>query len=59
MRNFSLSVAGVFAFAAILTVPTYISIRSEQKVEMKATEVVEDDPVEETPVEEESIETYE
>ena len=59
MRNFSLSVAGAFAFVAILTVPTYISIRSEQKAEMKATEVIEDDPVEETPVEEESIETYE
>ena len=59
MRNFSLSVAGVFAFVAILTVPTYISIKSEQKAEMKATEVVEDNPVDDNPVEEELIETYE
>ena len=59
MRNFSLSVAGVFAFVAILTVPTYISIHNEQNMEMKASEVEEDDLQEETPIEEEDLKTYE
>ena len=59
IRNFSLSVAGVFLFVAALSVPTYISIHNEQKMEMKASEVEEDDLQEETPIEEEELKTYE
>ena len=59
MRNFSLSVTGVFLFVAALSVPTYISIHNEQKMEMKASEVEEDDLQEETPIEEEDLKTYE
>ena len=59
MRNFSLSVVGVFAFVAAISVPTYISIHNEQKMEMKATEVEEENLEEETPTEEEALETYE
>ena len=59
IRNFSLSVAGVFLFVAALSVPTYISIHNEQKMEMKATEVEEGNEQEETPIEEEDLETYE
>ena len=59
MRNFSLSVVGVFAFVAAISVPTYISIHNEQKMEMRATEVEEENLEEETPVEEEALETYE
>ena len=58
MRNFSLSVVGVFAFVAALTVPTYISIKSQEKTEMHASEVEEENPEVETEDDPE-LETYE
>ena len=58
MRNFSLSVAGVFTFVAALTVPTYISIHNEQKMEMHASEIEEENPAEEN-AEETPLEHYE
>lgn len=59
MRNFSLSVVGVFAFVAAISVPTYISIHNEQKMEMKATEVEQENLEQENPNDEELLETFE
>ena len=54
MRNFSLSVVGVFAFVAAISVPTYISIQSTHQ-SVKA----EGEPTDENSDDLEGLESYE
>ena len=58
VRNFSLSCLAIFAVVGALTVPTYISIHQQQKSEMKASEVV-DENMDDSNEEEVRSETYE
>lgn len=46
-RNFSLAFVGIFVLFSAVTIPTYFSIRGEEKVPTQASEEISDNKVDE------------